>query len=113
MPHGQNEPARKQPPVRAKLRQEIHRRAGSAANVIITSHAKQRMAERGVDIAEILETLLSGMVTEEAERTEHNDGLEVCIKKRVANDHYMVSATIVIDEPSEALIIKTVYRREI
>lgn len=113
MAYGQNDPARSKPPARAKLRQEIHRRAAVAANVIITVHAKERMAERGIDIAEILQTLRTGMVTDQAERTEHNDGWEVRIRMRVANDHHVVSATIVIDEPSEALIIKTVYRRKI
>lgn len=91
------------------LQQKIALLAADSANVTITAHAKQRMRERKILLTQVLDVLVSGIVTESA----HQDtkGNWCCtLQKLTSGDRVKIPVAVETLDSGEIVIVITVIK---
>jgi hypothetical protein len=83
----------------------IHRLAQDSSNVILTTHAKERMEERGIVRADLDRILRAGSVMERPLRNERGDW-QCKIVLRLVGARDAGAVTVIADQ--DKLIIRTV-----
>ncbi len=75
------------------LARAIARLAADSSRVVLTTHAKRRMKERGILLTQVLECLKSGTVDEPAHQDIHGSW-KCTLGKVIAGDHVRVAAAL-------------------
>lgn len=91
---------------RAVAQSRIRASAEYSHNVIVTTHAKKRMRERGFDITDVLRILRTGHVDEDPTREPHG-GWHCKVIKRLKSGGRTAGVVTVVKQDDQ-LIIKTV-----
>lgn len=83
----------------------IHRLASESGNVVLTTHAKERMLERGILRRDLDRILREGMVVEEPRRTPYGDwSCKMVLRLRGGRD----AGAVTVIEKARKLIVVTV-----
>jgi len=83
--------------------------AENSANVFILPHAKQRQGERGITLAQILECLRKGKITEGPLRDIKTGNWRVKMERFCSGQCVIVVAEIFTNEKHEKLLVVTTY----
>lgn len=75
----------------------IRELAHDSRNVVFTGHARQKMVQRGITSAQVLETLRKGTVEESAHLNTHRNW-QVRLRHRCAGDEVTVAAALEQDQ---------------
>jgi hypothetical protein len=89
-----------------QLEKHIKQSAASSSNVVFTKHARQRMRERGINDAMLLEALRMGRMHKPPEPDMRHSGLTCRMQRFVAG--VQVAAVVYVEYPSPTLVVVTV-----
>lgn len=93
----------------AAIQRLVRQRADTSAHVIITDHARQRMAERGFTIDDILKILRQGAIYVPPFRNEHGSW-QTDVERRMPGGRDAVAVTVVPHD--KMLIVRTIMWRD-
>lgn len=90
-----------------RLARRIAGVAADSSKVVIVSHAKQRMRQRGVLLTQVLQVLQKGRVTDHAHRNVHGNW-QCTLEATIAGDRIKVAAALQEDPNGDLVIVITV-----
>jgi hypothetical protein len=92
---------------RAQLQRHIRKAATQTINVTITLHAGIRMRERHITNAMLFDVLKGGVIKKEPEPDIRHSGIKCQMERYSAGIN--IAAVVSVENPSEGLIVITVY----
>lgn len=97
-------------PSQRQLEKHIRASAKHSANVVLTTHAQQRMRQRRITLAMVLDVLQHGTLSRPPEPDMHHTGLKCEMRRYVGGMN--VAAVVYVEYPAPGLLVVTVINIE-